>query len=115
MTFVKIDKNAWEAGLARLAAVYRLFGPVKEGSVHEFKALDAEQRPEMNYLNTRRSPKALIYPQSEKMFDFSLDETQADHHILREAEKDYSPCAVIGIRPCDADAFLLVRKNFDTA
>ncbi|MGD8959646.1 MAG: 4Fe-4S ferredoxin, partial [Desulfobacteraceae bacterium] len=114
MTFVRIDQNAWEAGLARLAAVYRLFGPVKEGSVHEFKALDAEQRPDMNYLNTRRSPKALIYPQSEKMFDFSLDETQADHNILREAEKDYTPRAVIGIRPCDADAFLLVRKNFDT-
>jgi ferredoxin len=114
MTFVRIDQNAWEAGLARLAAVYRLFGPVKEGSVHEFKALDAGQRPDMNYLNTRRSPKALIYPQSEKMFDFSLDETQADHNILREAEKDYTPRAVIGIRPCDADAFLLVRKNFDT-
>jgi hypothetical protein len=70
MTFVKIDKNAWEGGLARLAAAYRLFGPVKEGNFHEFKALEAGQRPDMTYVNTRRSPKALIYPQSEKMFDF---------------------------------------------
>ncbi len=26
----------------------------------------------------------------------------------------YSPKAVVGIRPCDAPAFLLVRRNFDT-
>ncbi len=114
MKFVKIDKKEWAAGLDRLSAAYRLFGPVKEGNFHEFKALDAQERPDMAYVNTRRSPKALIYPQSEKMFEFSLDQTRADHHILREAGKDYTARAVIGIRPCDADAFRLVQKNFDT-
>jgi len=33
---------------------------------------------------------------------------------MREVAKDYSPRAVIGIRPCDAKAFELVRLNFDT-
>jgi ferredoxin len=33
---------------------------------------------------------------------------------MKEIQKDYTPQAVIGIRPCDAKAFILVRKNFDT-
>jgi ferredoxin len=48
------------------------------------------------------------------MFEYTLDENQDDHHILKEIDKDYSPRAIIGIRPCDAKAFQLVRRNFDT-
>ena len=48
------------------------------------------------------------------MFEYHLDESREDHHLLKEAPKDYSPQAVVGIRPCDADAFLLVKRNFDT-
>jgi sulfhydrogenase subunit beta (sulfur reductase) len=48
------------------------------------------------------------------MFQFTLNENQDDHHILKEISKDYSPRAVIGIRPCDARAFVLVKANFDT-
>jgi sulfhydrogenase subunit beta (sulfur reductase) len=58
--------------------------------------------------------KSVVYPQSETMFDFSLDESRTDHHQLKEAAQDYSPRAVIGVRPCDAKAFVLVRLNFDT-
>jgi ferredoxin len=48
------------------------------------------------------------------MFDYSLDENNPDHGILKEAKKDYSLAAILGIRPCDARAFGLVRLNFDT-
>ena len=34
---------------------------------------------------------------------------------MKAVEKDNSPRAVVGIRPCDAKAFVLVRQNFDTA
>jgi len=67
----------------------------------------------MNLLNTRLSPKSIVYPQSEIMFKYTLDENQKDHNILKEIDKDYSPRGVIGIRPCDAKAFLLVKANFD--
>ena len=33
--------------------------------------------------------------------------------ILKEASKDYLPQAIVGIRPCDAHAFQIVRVNFD--
>lgn len=115
MKIVQIEKNVWAAGLKKLSETYRLFGPVKEDDFHSFKRLQQGQLPDLNCLNTRLSPKSIIYPQTEVMFEYSLDENQEDHHILKEINKDYSPQAVIGIRPCDAKAFALVRLNFDTA
>ena len=114
MKVVTIDKQDWAAGLPGLTTAYRLFGPVKENHFHNFKELPEGELPEFNQLNTRLSPKAIVYPQSEVMFEYTLDKNQEDHHIMKEVEKDYSPQAVVGIRPCDAASYLLVRKNFDT-
>ncbi len=114
MTFVKIDQKKWAEGVSALKKGYQVFGPVKEGKDHEFRKLSGDQMPEMDYGNTRLSPKAAIYPQSEVMFTYTTDERKDDHHILKEPERDETPKAVIGIRPCDAFSFLLVKKNFDT-
>jgi len=93
---------------------YRHFGPVKEDDFHNFKELVEDQLPDLSCLNTRLSPKSIIYPQSQVMFEYSLDESREDHHILKEVNTGDSAKAVIGIRPCDARAFSLVRLNFDT-
>jgi ferredoxin len=114
MKFIKIDKKDWPAGLDKANESYRLFGPQKEEEFHNFKELEKGVEPDLSCLNTRLSPKSLIYPQTETMFDYTLDESQDDHHIMKEVNKDYAPQAVIGIRPCDAKAFVLVGKNFDT-
>jgi ferredoxin len=114
MKFIKIEKESWAAGLEKVSESFRLIGPVKEEDFHNFKQLEKSALPDLQCLNTRLSPKSLIYPQSEAMFEYSLDDSQDDHHIMKEIEKDYTPQAVIGIRPCDAKAFILVRKNFDT-
>jgi len=115
MKIVQIDKKSWADGLKKLSETYRLFGPVKEEGFHNFKPLQKGQLPDLTCLNTRLSPKSIIYPQTQVMFEYSLDENQEDHHILKEVAKDYSMQAVIGIRPCDSKAFALVRLNFDTA
>ena len=114
MKIIKIDKKNWADGLEKSKGVYRLFGPVKDNKSHEFKRLDKGELPDCNYFNTRLSPKSIIYPQSEIMFEYELDESKEDHHILKETDTDYPPRAIIGIRPCDAAAFLLVKRNFDT-
>ena len=114
MKIVNIEKEKWEDGLAALSDAYQLFGPVKEAEFHNFKELDKGQVPDLNCLNTRLSPKSIIYPQSQALFKYSLDESREDHHIMQEVNTEYSPRAVIGIRPCDAKAFVLVGHNFDT-
>ena len=114
MKFINIDKKNWAGGLKNLYGNYRLFGPVKNNKHHIFKELGKGELPDLNYLNTLLSPKSIVFPQSETMFEYSLDESKEDHHILKEINKDYSPRALIGIRPCDAASFLLVKRNFDT-
>lgn len=109
-----IDKKNWTGGLDQLRKSYRLFAPVKEGQYHEFALLKNNELPDLQFSNTRLSPKSIVYPQSEVMFTYSLDPNDPDHDILKEAQKDMSQVAVLGIRPCDAASFLLVRKNFDS-
>lgn len=113
MTFIQIQKTEWSAGLERLRKAFRLYGPVKDKEFHNFKALDDGQMPDLSMQNTRLSPKSLVFPQSESMLTYSLDPADDDCNICRESEKDYSPRAILGLRPCDAKAMALVHMNFD--
>lgn len=113
MKVIKIDKAQWSKGLDALRESFRLFGPVKDKDYYNFKELAAGETPEMEIGNTRLSPKSLVFPQSEIMMNYSLDKNNEDQGICKEAPKDYSPRAVLGIRPCDAKAMVLVHMNFD--
>ena len=114
MKVIKIDKQQLNDGIASLAGSYRLFGPVLKKTFHSFKELGKDQKPDFGYQNTRLSIKSMVFPQSEDMLEYSLDESQPDHHIMKEVSKDYSPRAVLGVRPCDAAAIEMVKLNFDT-
>ena len=115
MKVIKIDKAKWADGLNKLRGDFQLIGPVKKDIYHDFQLLDKDQLPDFDLLNTRMSPKSLAFPQSEVMLEYSLDETKEDHHIMKEVQKDPSPRAILGIRPCDAKAISLVKLNFDTS
>ncbi len=115
MRAIKIDKTIWASGIERLKSTFVLIGPVKEKAFHTFNILNAGELPDLSYRNSRLSPKSIIYPQSEIMFGYTLNEADEDCHILKEIPRKVPARAVIGIRPCDADAFLLVKKNFDSA
>jgi sulfhydrogenase subunit beta (sulfur reductase) len=113
MTEKIFTKDAWLETLQGLSGDYRVFIPVKDGDFHVFRLLEKGTRPDFEYQNTRLSPKGLVYPQSERMFEYSLDEKDPESNILKEDPKDYSSQAVVGIRPCDAHAFQIVKQNFD--
>jgi len=115
MKVIKIDKKDWSGGLGKASGAYRLFGPVKDKEFHNFKELDKGELPDFNFSNTRLSAKSVVFPQTEAMFEYSLDENEADHHLMKECPKNYASRAVLGIRPCDASAFLLVKRNFDNS
>ncbi|MBW1989129.1 MAG: 4Fe-4S dicluster domain-containing protein [Deltaproteobacteria bacterium] len=114
MRFLKIAKDDWTRGVEDLKKSFRVFGPVKEKEAYDFRLLDKGVLPDFSFQNTRLSPKSTVYPQSEILFEYTLDESKADHHVHKVPEKDYSPRVILGIRPCDAKAFELVRLNFDT-
>lgn len=107
-------REEWIEALKGLQDSYRIYVPVKDGDFHHFKILDGSKAPDFTYQNTRLSPKGIVYPQSERMFEYTLDEKEPDVNLYKEVSKDDSPKAIVGIRPCDAQAFALVRRNFDT-
>ena len=108
-------KEEWKGSLAALGKDYRVFVPVREGDdYHSFRPLEKGTEPDFEFQNTRLSPKSLILPQSERMFEYSLEEGSGEAHILKDVQKDFSPRAVVGIRPCDALALQRVNINFDT-
>jgi len=106
-------REEWVKALKGLESSYRVFVPVKEGDFHPFRVLDEAKSPDFSCQNTRLSPKAIVYPQSERMFEVNLDEKDPESNILKEAAKDSFAQAVVGVRPCDAHAFQIVRINFD--
>jgi sulfhydrogenase subunit beta (sulfur reductase) len=113
MTQKIFTREEWLKALEGLSDAYRVFVPVKDGDFHVFKPLNGEKRPDFDFQNTRMSPKSVVYPRSERIFEYTLDENDPDANILKESEKDYSPQAIVGIRPCDAHAFQIVKLNFD--
>jgi len=113
MTDKVFTKEDWMGTLQRLQEAYRIFVPAKDGDFHSFKPLDEVTSPDFDYPNSRLSPKSTVYPQSERMFEYTLDKTDSEVNIMKESTKDYSPQAIVGLRPCDAHAFQIVKRNFD--
>ncbi len=114
MEIIKIEKSAWTGGLDNARKSYLLFGPVECQGRHIFRLLEDNMYPDMGYTHSVLSPKSLLFPQTQKMLQASVDPKEKDHDILKPIEIDASPRAVIGIRPFDARAVELVKLNFDT-
>ena len=108
-----INKERFREFLKSLQENHEVFVPVKDGDFYTFKLLTDEKDINLDLLNTRLSPKSLLFPQSERMFEYTLNEESEDAHIVKESSKDHPDTAVVGIRPCDAKALRLVNVNFD--
>jgi sulfhydrogenase subunit beta (sulfur reductase) len=100
--------------LRGLLSSYRVYGPVRKGEQVLFARIEDGTDLDLAYQNSLLSPKGLFLPQSEKMFECSLDPARDDRNIFKEIPKDDTPRVIVGIRPCDARALTLVDVNFDT-
>ncbi len=101
--------------LNRLMEHYKVYTPIRQNGMANFHLLTDGDQADFSFANTTVSPKSLMFPQSESMFEFTLDPDNDQAGILQEIEKDSSPRAIVGIRPCDAKAFKLLDLNFDTS
>ena len=114
MTDRVIKKADLPALLGRLMDHYRVYAPVRHQGMTNFQKISAAEQVDLSLVNTTLSPKSLMLPQSESMFEFTLDRTSDQVGVLQEVEKDFSPRIIFGIRPCDAKSFQLLDLNFDT-
>ncbi len=109
------DKEGWLETLQGLQSRYKVFVPVREGDFWAFRELSAGKRPAFDYPNSRLSPKALMYPQSERLLECPVVRGEEGARVLREVKKTFAPQAIVGLRPCDGRAFELVGLNFEAA
>jgi len=116
MKVIKIEKTKWAEGLQKAGKSFRLIGPkkVKDKKFGEFRELADAELPDMELADTRLSPKCITFPESEVMFTFTTDPAAEDANILKRPQTNATPRAVVGIRPYDAAAFKILKKNFDT-
>ena len=98
----------------RLLEKYRVYAPVRQQDMANFQEISTADQVDLSLANTTLSPKSIMLPHSESMFEFTLDKTANQAGIFREVETDLTPRVIFGIRPCDAKAFQLLDLNFDT-
>ena len=113
-TDIYTEKSNFPRIVEQLIDRYRVYAPVKNVGFHDFARLREPSEADLGFLNTRLSPKGLFHPQAERMFDYSLATDDPQARIFKEAQKDFSPQIVLGIRPCDARALRLDDANFDS-
>lgn len=109
-----ISKTEFNDWLKELRKSFELIGPVAQGDQVNFAPLPEGTDPDLSCQNTRLSPKALVQPQSEGMFEFSTNPEDPEAHILKEKAQKEDRRLLVGIRPCDARAYDLVQINFVT-
>jgi len=114
MEKIFLDSDRFSDFVDHLIAHYRVFGPVNKGPYHQFERIEEPGALDLDFQNTRLSPKDLIHPQAERMFRFSLAKDDPEAGILKEIPKEMGGRLILGIRPCDAKALQLLDVNFDT-
>jgi sulfhydrogenase subunit beta (sulfur reductase) len=98
----------------RLMEKHRVYAPVRQQDTSNFQEISTADQVDLNFSNTILSPKSIMLPQSEAMFEFPLDRTSERASILHEIETDPLPQVIFALRPCDARAFQLLDLNFNT-
>lgn len=98
--------------IARLMAGRRLYAPTRREGELRFDLIASPEEATLDYANTRKAPKALLFPQTECLFTRAADADRADLSPLVAPPLDTTPTAILGLRPCDARALALLDAVF---
>ena len=104
-----ISKKDVPAFLASLMSGYRVFAPVKTDTYTGFQQISSGTEAVLDFSNTKIPPKGILFPQSEKLFTYSV----AGEAVKVEEVIDDAKSVVFGVRPCDAKSIALLDNVFD--
>ena len=95
--------------LDKMIAEYDVLAPVKKDNFTVFKPIASGADAVLGEGNTKLPAKELFFPQSEKLFSYSVTEEGAK----LEAPLDDKKKVLFGVRPCDARSLKLLDNVFD--
>ncbi len=101
-----ITKQELNSVIAAAAKAAVFYAPLRREFGVEYTATTGNDDICYEYVNVKRSPKGLFFPQKEVLCTFC-------HGMLREVPLPESPFILFGLRPCDARALAEIELVFD--
>lgn len=101
----KISKKDMNEFIPSLMKNYTVYAPVNVDGIFSFKPITNFQGIDLNYQNSKKPPKEIFFPQSETMFEYEKGKVTSAEKVSRKR-------ILLGIRPCDAKANLLLDNVF---
>lgn len=103
-----ISKKDLAGFLDGLLGEYEVLAPVKQDGNVDFQKINSGEQAYLQYSNSKKPPKGILFPQSEKLFCY---ETTQDGVKVEESYDDAKK-VIFGIRPCDAKSFTMLDSAF---
>lgn len=102
----RITKTQLTDWLAKIAAGFETFGPLKSEEYHLFGPLKGAA--ELDFPNTRNAPKNALFRHTETLARF----TRTPRGMEYLSDGDEVKASVVFVRPCDAASFCFLDKVF---
>jgi sulfhydrogenase subunit beta (sulfur reductase) len=111
MSELEIAKTEVVGLLNNLIREYKVFAPVEQNGFITFQEIHSGSEAFLDYLNSKKPPKELFFPQAERLFGYDLNKREG--WGVEEPTLEEKPRIIFGIRPCDARSLVLLDNVFD--
>ena len=111
MPELEIAKTEVVSLLNNLIREYKVFAPVEQNGFITFQEIHSGSEAFLDYINSKKPPKEIFFPQSERLFSYDLDRREG--WGVEEPALAEKPRIIFGIRPCDARSLVLLDNVFD--
>ena len=106
-----LNKQKVAALLDHLSGARDVFVPATVDGVAKFARYGEGVQPDFGMVNTTMPPKDLLFPQTQKMYHFDVDE--GGSYRIHEYDESREQ-VVFGIRPCDMRSIVCMDEVFLT-
>lgn len=111
MKELEIAKTEVVSLLNNLIREYKVFAPVGQNGFITFQEIHSGSEALLDYTNSKKPPKEIFFPQSERLFGYDLNRREG--WGVEEPTLEEKPRIILGIRPCDARSLVLLDNVFD--
>ena len=111
MKELEIAKTEVVSLLNTLIKEYKVFAPVEQNGFITFQEINSGSEAFLDYINSKKPPKEIFFPQSERLFSYDL--SRREGWGVEEPASEKKQSIIFGIRPCDARSLVLLNNVFD--
>jgi sulfhydrogenase subunit beta (sulfur reductase) len=111
MQELEIAKTEVVSLLNTLIKEYKVFAPVEQNGFITFQEIHSGSEAFLDYINSKKPPKEIFFPQSERLFSYDLSKREG--WGVEEPAPEEKQKIIFGIRPCDARSLVLLDNVFD--